>query len=89
MDPISSNSERPFLPVSSTRLVNETMKTASVEDPKYTISEYDIVHNSSIFSYFLSSILLLIIQFLLDLRQLGTLQHIRQESKPCIYNQPI
>ena len=72
MDPISSNTKRPFLPVSFTSLVNEaTKETSSVEDPKYALSSYTIIHDSSIFLHFLTSILFLIIEFLLDLRHLA------------------
>ena len=90
MDPISSNSERPILLVSLTHLVNDAKKEpASVKDAKYALSPYDIICDNPIFLHYLSSILLLIIQYLLALRQLGTLQYTLQDSKPCIYTQLI
>ena len=60
-----------FMNIKDNIKLEATKETSSVEDPKYALSSYAIIHDSSIFLHFLTSILFLIIQFLLDLRQLA------------------
>jgi len=61
--PISVNIERPFLPVSATSLLNESInEMISMDDPKYALPASIIISDSSIW-YFLTSILFLTVVF--------------------------
>jgi hypothetical protein len=51
--PISVNIERPFLPVSATSLLNESInEMISMDDPKYALPALIIISDSSILVLF-------------------------------------